>query len=60
MLIDDGRLPSIHCLLVGEGPDKEKLAGLIGELGLEAHVSLWCAPCLALALPLPMPRLALP
>jgi glycosyltransferase involved in cell wall biosynthesis len=40
LLIDDGRLPNIHCLLVGEGPDKEMLAGLITELGLEAHVSL--------------------
>ena len=36
LLIDDGRLPNIHCLLVGEGPDKEMLAGLITELGLEA------------------------
>jgi len=39
-LIDDGRLPNIHCLLVGEGPDKEMLTNLITELGIEAHVSL--------------------
>ena len=39
-LIDDGRLPNIHCLLVGEGPDKEMLTKLITELGIEAHVSL--------------------
>jgi len=39
-LIDDGRLPNIHCLLVGEGPDKEMLSGLITELGISAHVSL--------------------
>jgi len=39
-LIDDGRLPNIHCLLVGEGPDKEMLEALIAELGLSAHVSL--------------------
>ena len=39
-LIDDGRLPHIHCLLVGEGPDKEMLTQLITELGIEAHVSL--------------------
>ena len=39
-LIDDGRLPNIHCLLVGEGPDKEMLTGLIDELGIGAHVSL--------------------
>jgi len=40
MLIDNGKLPNIHCLLVGEGPDKEILQGLITELGLSAHVSL--------------------
>jgi len=39
-LIDDGRLPNIHCLLVGEGPDKEMLSALIDELGISAHVSL--------------------
>ena len=39
-LIDDGRLPNIHCLLVGEGPDKEMLSDLIKELGLSDHVSL--------------------
>ena len=39
-LIDDGRLPNIHCLLVGEGPDKEMLEGLITELGISDHVSL--------------------
>jgi len=39
-LIDDGRLPNIHCLLVGEGPDKEMLTGLIDELGIGQHVSL--------------------
>jgi len=39
-LIDDGRLPNIHCLFVGEGPDKEMLQGLITELGLQDHVSL--------------------
>jgi glycosyltransferase involved in cell wall biosynthesis len=39
-LIDDGRLPNIHCLLVGEGPDKEMLSNLITELGISEHVSL--------------------
>jgi len=39
-LIDDGRLKNIHCLLVGEGPDKEMLSGLITELGISEHVSL--------------------
>tara|TARA_B110001452_G_scaffold89839_1_gene73767 strand:- start:555 stop:860 length:306 start_codon:yes stop_codon:yes gene_type:complete len=39
-LIDDGRLPNIHCLLVGEGPDKEMLTGLIDELGIGPNVSL--------------------
>jgi len=39
-LIDDGRLPNIHCLFVGEGPDKEMLQGLISELGLGANATL--------------------
>jgi glycosyltransferase involved in cell wall biosynthesis len=39
-LIADKRLPNIHCLLVGEGPDKEMLSKLIVELGIEKHVSL--------------------
>ena len=39
-LIEDGRLPNIHCLLVGEGPDKEMLTGLIDELGIGPNVSL--------------------
>jgi len=39
-LIESGRLPNIHCLLVGEGPDKEMLQGLIAELGIEQNVSL--------------------
>ena len=32
-LIDDGRLPNVHCLFVGEGPDMEILTALIDELG---------------------------
>ena len=39
-LIDDGRLSNVHCLFVGEGPDKEMLAALVDELGIGAHVSL--------------------
>lgn len=39
-LIDEKTLPNIHCLLVGEGPDKEMLQGLITELGIAEHVSL--------------------
>ena len=39
-LIADGRLPNIHCLFVGEGPDKEMLAGMITELGISANVTL--------------------
>jgi len=39
-LIETNQLPNIHCLLVGEGPDKDMLKGLIVELGIEQHVSL--------------------
>mmetsp|Transcript_30764 Transcript_30764/g.75674 ORF Transcript_30764/g.75674 Transcript_30764/m.75674 type:complete len:434 (-) Transcript_30764:342-1643(-) len=39
-LIDDKKLPNIHCLLVGEGPDKDMLTKLIDELGIKDHVSL--------------------
>ena len=31
-LVDSGRLPNIHCLFVGEGPDKQMLLDLIAEL----------------------------
>jgi glycosyltransferase involved in cell wall biosynthesis len=41
-LIDDGRLKNIHCLLVGEGPDKEMLSGLITELGVRAPAARPC------------------
>jgi glycosyltransferase involved in cell wall biosynthesis len=40
LLIDDGRLSNIYCLLVGEGPDKDMLQSLIQELRLQEHVSL--------------------
>jgi len=39
-LIESDKLPNIHCLLVGEGPDKDMLKNLIVELGIEKHVSL--------------------
>mmetsp|Transcript_17872 Transcript_17872/g.53402 ORF Transcript_17872/g.53402 Transcript_17872/m.53402 type:complete len:409 (+) Transcript_17872:98-1324(+) len=39
-LIDDKKLPNIHCLLVGEGPDKDMLTKLIDELGAFAAGSL--------------------
>ena len=41
MLVEDGRLPSIHLLMVGEGPDKEMLLGKIEEFGLTAHASIF-------------------
>ena len=40
-LVDDGRLPNIHCLFVGEGPDKEMLLGLIAELSLEKNATIF-------------------
>jgi len=39
-LIETNELSNIHCLLVGEGPDKEMLKELIVELDIEQHVSL--------------------
>jgi colanic acid/amylovoran biosynthesis glycosyltransferase len=34
------RLPYIRAVIVGEGPERESLAGLISELGLERNVTL--------------------
>jgi len=39
-LIESNQLPNIHCLLVGEGPDKDMLKNLIVELAIEQHISL--------------------
>lgn len=39
-LIDSGRLSNIHCLFVGEGPDKPMLSALIEELELQENVTL--------------------
>jgi glycosyltransferase involved in cell wall biosynthesis len=39
-LVDDGRLPNIYCLFVGEGPDKAMLQELIQELKLENNAIL--------------------
>mmetsp|Transcript_68865 Transcript_68865/g.102398 ORF Transcript_68865/g.102398 Transcript_68865/m.102398 type:complete len:388 (-) Transcript_68865:132-1295(-) len=39
-LIDDGRLPNIYCLLVGEGPDKAMLQEKIEEYNLEKNAVL--------------------
>lgn len=40
LLIDSGRLPNIHCLFVGEGPDRPMLEGMITELGLSENATL--------------------
>jgi len=40
ILIDSGKLPNVHCLFVGEGPDKEMLEGMIKELGLAENATL--------------------
>ena len=58
-LIDSGRLPNIHCLLVGEGPDKEMLMGLIDELKIGAYAPL-CDFTKALRRLRAVRRLALP
>jgi len=39
-LMDDGRLPNIYCLFVGEGPDKEMLQSKIQEYGLQNNATL--------------------
>ena len=41
MLVDDGRIPNIHLLMVGEGRDKEMLQGKVEELGLQEHATLF-------------------
>jgi len=41
ILVDDGRVPNIHILMVGEGPDKEMLVNLIKEKGLADHATLF-------------------
>ncbi len=33
-----GHLPDIRCLIVGEGPEREALIALVGDLGLEGKV----------------------
>ena len=40
-LVDSGRLPNIHCLFVGEGPDKQMLIDLIAELKLEKNATIF-------------------
>lgn len=40
-LIDDGRVPNIHVLMVGEGPDKDMLVQTIKDQGLEKHASIF-------------------
>jgi len=40
-LVDSARLPNIHCLFVGEGPDKQMLLDLIAELKLEKNATIF-------------------
>jgi len=39
-LIESGELPNIHCLFVGEGPDRAMLEGMISDLELGANATL--------------------
>lgn len=39
-LVDDGRLPNVYCLMVGEGPDKEMLTQMIEDLDLKNNAAL--------------------
>ena len=45
MLVEDKRIPNIHVLMVGEGPDKEMLVTQIADLGLQVACSLINGPC---------------
>ena len=45
MLVEDKRIPNIHVLMVGEGPDKEMLVKQIVDLGLQVACSLINGPC---------------
>ncbi len=40
-LIDSGRLPNVHAVLVGEGPDEEMLKAVVQVYGLENNVSFF-------------------
>jgi len=39
-LIETGKLPNVHCLFVGEGPDREMLEGMIKDLELGENATL--------------------
>merc|ERR1740115_723363 len=41
VLVDDGRIPNIHILMVGEGPDKEMLVKRIEEQGLQNNATIF-------------------
>lgn len=41
VLIADGRIPNIHLLMVGEGPDKEMLVKTIEEQGLQNNATIF-------------------
>ncbi len=40
-LIDSGRLPDVHAMFVGEGPDEKMLKAVTKVYGLEDHVSFF-------------------
>ena len=40
-LIDSGRLPDVHAIMVGEGPDEEMLKAVVKVYGLEDNVSFF-------------------
>ena len=40
-LIDSGRMPNVHALLVGEGPDEEMLKAVVKVYGIENHVTFY-------------------
>ena len=39
--LSKGRLPDVHAMMVGEGPDEEMLKSKTKEMGLEGHVSFF-------------------
>jgi len=41
LLLDAGKLPNIHVMFVGEGPDEEMLKAVTKVYGLEEHISFF-------------------
>eukprot|EP00929_Paragymnodinium_shiwhaense_P011658 TRINITY_DN11773_c0_g1_i1.p1 TRINITY_DN11773_c0_g1~~TRINITY_DN11773_c0_g1_i1.p1 ORF type:complete len:715 (+),score=214.13 TRINITY_DN11773_c0_g1_i1:85-2229(+) len=40
-LLDSGRLPNVHALMVGEGELQQEIEQLVADMGLSSHVSMY-------------------